>query len=105
MGAFSEEMPCSKTGEQGRREEISDGDPGGGGDPDGAGSGVLTSLDEGFPFGEGERSRLIPLWSSIDGEQRAREEILEQTKERNGRWFSAGNEGDIYSREDVILAQ
>jgi hypothetical protein len=72
-GAFPEELPCSKTGEQGRQEEVSDGDPGGGGDPDGTGDGVLASLGEGFPSGEGERSRLMPLWSSIDGEQRARE--------------------------------
>jgi hypothetical protein len=62
-----------KTGEQGRRKEISNGDHGGGGDPDGADGGVLASLGEGFPYEEGERSRLMPLWSSIDGEQRARE--------------------------------
>jgi hypothetical protein len=30
---------------------------------------------------------------------------LKQTKESNERWFSAGNEGDIYSREDSILPQ
>jgi hypothetical protein len=59
--------------EQGRREEISDGDHGGDGDPDGASGVVLPSLGEGLPSGEGERSRLMPLWSSIDGEQRARE--------------------------------
>jgi hypothetical protein len=73
IGAFSEEPPCSNTSEQGQCEEISDGDPGGGGDPDGGGGGVLASLGEGLPSGEGERSRLIPLWSSIDGERRARE--------------------------------
>jgi hypothetical protein len=61
------------TDEQGRREEISDGDPGAGGDSDGTDGGVLASLGEGLPSGEGERSRLIPLWTSIDGEQRARE--------------------------------
>jgi hypothetical protein len=72
-GVFSEELPCSKTGEQGWREEVSDGDPGGGGDPDGTSGGVVASLDEGFPSGEGEHSRLMPLWSSIDGEHRARE--------------------------------
>jgi hypothetical protein len=32
-----------------------------------------VSLGEGLPSVEGERSRLMPLWSSIDGEQRARE--------------------------------
>jgi hypothetical protein len=72
-GAYPKELPCSKTGEQGRREEISDGDPGGSGDPDGADGGVLASLGKEFSSGEGERSHLMPLWSSIDGEQRARE--------------------------------
>jgi hypothetical protein len=33
----------------------------------------LTSLGEGLPSREGERSYFMPLWSSIDGEQRARE--------------------------------
>jgi hypothetical protein len=33
-GTFSEGPPCSNTGEQGQREEIFDGDPGGGGDRD-----------------------------------------------------------------------
>jgi hypothetical protein len=46
IGAFSEEPPYSKTGEQGQREKISDGDPGGGGDPDGTDGGVLASLGE-----------------------------------------------------------
>jgi hypothetical protein len=46
--------PCSNTGEQGRCEEISDGDPGGGGDLDGTSRGVLVSLD-GLPSAEGER--------------------------------------------------
>jgi hypothetical protein len=73
IGAFPEEPSCSKTGEQGRREEISDGDPGGGGDLDGVDRRVLVSLGEGFPSGDGERSRLMSLWSSIDGEHRARE--------------------------------
>jgi hypothetical protein len=36
--------PCSNTGEQGRREVISDGDPISGGDLDGTGRGVLASL-------------------------------------------------------------
>jgi hypothetical protein len=49
IGAFSEEPPCSNTGEQGRHEEISDGDPGGGRDPDGVGGGVFVSLGEGLP--------------------------------------------------------
>jgi hypothetical protein len=40
---FPEELPYSNTGEQGWRDETSDGDPGGGGDPDGADDGVLAS--------------------------------------------------------------
>jgi hypothetical protein len=48
-GAFPERPPCSNTGEQELREEISNGDPGGGGDPDGAGGGVLVSLGDGPP--------------------------------------------------------
>jgi hypothetical protein len=51
----------------------SDGDPDGGGDPDGVSGGVLSLLGEVFPTEEGEHSHLMPLWSSIDGEQRARE--------------------------------
>jgi hypothetical protein len=47
------------TGEQGRHEEISDGDPGGGGDPDGAGGGVLALLVEGLPSGERERALMF----------------------------------------------
>jgi hypothetical protein len=64
---FLEELPCSNTGEQGRHDKISNGDPGGGGDPDGAGGGVLAPLGEGLPSAEGERSRLMPLLSSIGG--------------------------------------
>jgi hypothetical protein len=53
------------TGKQGRRKEISDGDPAGGRDPDGTGRGVLASLHEGLPSVEGEHERLMPLLSSI----------------------------------------
>jgi hypothetical protein len=59
--------PCSNTGEQRRREEISDGDPGGGGDPDGTGGGVLMSLGDGLPSLKGKRERLMPLLSFIVG--------------------------------------
>jgi hypothetical protein len=59
---FSEEPPCSNTSECGRCEEISDGDPGGGGDPDGTGGGVEPSLGEEEPSLEGERARLVPLF-------------------------------------------
>jgi hypothetical protein len=56
----------SKIGEQGQHEKISNGDPGGGGDPDGTG-GVLVSLGDGLPSLEGERERLMHLLSSIIG--------------------------------------
>jgi hypothetical protein len=62
-----EGTPCSNTDEQGRHEEISNGDPGGGGDLDGAGGGVLVSLGDGLPSLEGERECLVPLLFSIVG--------------------------------------
>jgi hypothetical protein len=46
---------------------ISDGDPGGGEDPDDTDRGVLTSLGEGLPSVEEERKHLVPLLSSIGG--------------------------------------
>jgi hypothetical protein len=52
-GAFLEGPPCSNTDEQGWCEEISDRDPGLGGDPDGADGGVLVSLGDGLPSLEG----------------------------------------------------
>jgi hypothetical protein len=52
IGTFPEEPPYSNTGEQGRHDEISDGDPSGGGDPDVDGGGVLASLDEELPSTE-----------------------------------------------------
>jgi hypothetical protein len=55
------------TCEQGRRDEATDGDLGGGGDPNGAGGGVSASSGKGLPPAEGERSRLVPLLSSIGG--------------------------------------
>jgi hypothetical protein len=67
IGFFPEALPCSNTGEQGRRDETSDEDSDGGGDPDGAGGRVLASSDRGLPSAEGEHSRLMPLLSSIGG--------------------------------------
>jgi hypothetical protein len=64
---FSEGPPCSNTGERGRHKEISDKDPGGGGDPDGADGGVEPPLGEEEPSLEGEQARLVPLLSSIVG--------------------------------------
>jgi hypothetical protein len=67
IGVFSEALPCSNTGEQGWCDETTYGDPGGSGDPDGVGGGVSTSSGKGLPSAEGERSRLMPLLSSIGG--------------------------------------
>jgi hypothetical protein len=67
IGVFPEALPCSNTGEQGQRDETSDGDSGGGGDPDDVDGGVLASSGRGLPSAEGERSRLMPLLSSIGG--------------------------------------
>jgi hypothetical protein len=58
---------CLNTGEQGQHEEISDGDPGDGGDSNGADEGVLASLGEGLPSAEAEHECLVSLLSSIDG--------------------------------------
>jgi hypothetical protein len=67
-GAFPEPPPPhSNTSEEGWREEISDGDPSAGGDPDGVDGGVLASLGEGLLSAEGESKRLVPLLSSIGG--------------------------------------
>jgi hypothetical protein len=71
-GAFPKDPPCSHTGEWGQREETSDGDVSGGGDPEGVGGGVLAPSGEGLPSLEGERACSVPLLSSIDCERRAR---------------------------------
>jgi hypothetical protein len=76
IGAFPEEPSCSKTSEQGQQEEIFDGDPGGGGDPDGVDGGVLVSLGKGFPSGEGERSCLMPRKEMGDGSRWGTNEIF-----------------------------
>jgi hypothetical protein len=70
--AFPEDPHCSHTGELGQCEEISDGDFSGGGDPEGANSGVLAPLGDGLSSLEGERACLVPLLSSIDYERRSR---------------------------------
>jgi hypothetical protein len=57
-----EEPPCSNTSEWVWCEETYEGHPSGGGDPDGAGGGVLVSLGGGLLSTEGERSRLRPLF-------------------------------------------
>jgi hypothetical protein len=73
IGAFLEEPPpCSNTGERGRREEIFKGDRSGGGDPEGASSGVGALLGDGLSSLEGERACLVPLLFSIVCKWRAR---------------------------------
>jgi hypothetical protein len=72
-GAVPEGPPCSSTGERGRREDTSIGNPEGGGVLDCASGGVLASLVVGLPSMEGEHSRLMPLLPSIVGKQRMRE--------------------------------
>jgi hypothetical protein len=57
--------PCSHTSERRQREETSDGDVSGGGDPDGAGGGVLAPSGDELPSLEGERACLVPLLFSI----------------------------------------
>jgi hypothetical protein len=66
-GVFPKALSRSNTSEQGRRDETTDGDPGAGGELDGAGGGVSASSGKGLPFAEGERSRLVPLLFSISG--------------------------------------
>jgi hypothetical protein len=73
--------PCSNTDERGQREVISDGDPSGGGDPDGIGGGVLVSLGEGLLSVEGEHGRLVPFLSSIASELRVGERNAKREKE------------------------
>jgi hypothetical protein len=67
IGIFLEALRYSNTSEQGWHDEATDGDPGGGRDPDGAGGGVLASPGKGLPPAEGEHSCLVPLLSSIGG--------------------------------------
>jgi hypothetical protein len=95
-GAFPE-PPCSNTGEQGWREEISNEDPGSGGDPDGASGGVLVALGEGLPFAEGEHSRLMPFFPPLVVSRGQEKGTLRQIKEMNARWLSMQDTGGIYS--------
>jgi hypothetical protein len=66
-GVVPEALPCSNTSEQQWCDETFNGDPGGGGDPDGASGEFFASSGRGLPSAEGERSRLMPLLSSIGG--------------------------------------
>jgi hypothetical protein len=51
----------------GQHEETSGGDVSSGGDPDGAGGGVLALSGDGLPSLEGDQARLVHLLSSIVG--------------------------------------
>jgi hypothetical protein len=62
--------PCSRTSWQGWREETSEWDPGGGGDPDVTGSGVETLLGGEEPSLKGEQEHLLSLLSSIVAKRR-----------------------------------
>jgi hypothetical protein len=79
-GTFLEGPPCSNTGDQGRHEEISEGDPDGNEDPDDAGGGVEPPLSDKEPSLVGEQERLVPLLSSIVAKRR-REENPKQESE------------------------
>jgi hypothetical protein len=82
---------CSNTGEQGWHEEISDGDPDGGGDLDGVSGGVLVSLGDGLPSLEGEPSvwylSCPPLLASREQERRTLK--ASEKEKRTARWLSA----------------
>jgi hypothetical protein len=80
-GTFSEGLPYSSTGNQGWREEIFDGDPSGGGDPEISDGGIEPPLGEEESSLEGERERLVPLLSSIVAKRRERERKPKQSQE------------------------
>jgi hypothetical protein len=80
MGPSRRVRPAHKTGEWWRHEETSGGDPGDGGDPDSADSGVKTLLSEEEPSLKGERGCLVPLLSSIAPKGRKREETPKTKK-------------------------
>jgi hypothetical protein len=77
-GTFLKGPLCSNTGKHGRHEEISDGDPDGSEDPDGASGGVEPPLGVEEPSLEGERERLVSLLSTIVAKRRRREENPKQ---------------------------
>jgi hypothetical protein len=85
-GAFPEGTPYSNTSEQGRREDTFDGDPGGGGDPDGTSGGVLVLLGDRLPSLVGERARLVHFLSSIVSKKRARKVNPNRKRKKSTRW-------------------
>jgi hypothetical protein len=77
---FLEGPPCSRTSWQGWREETSEWDPGGGGDPDVTGSGVETLLGGEEPSLKGEQELLLSLLSSIVAKRRREKTLSEKVK-------------------------
>jgi hypothetical protein len=78
-GTFSEGSAFSNTSEQGHHEEISNGDSGGGGDPDNTDRGIELPLDEEDPSLDGERENVLflsylPLWLKEEGEKKNRKQ-------------------------------
>jgi hypothetical protein len=68
----------------GRHEETVDGDPGGGGDPDGIGGRVEPPLGDEEPSLEGEREHLVPpclpSWLREEGERKTLHEKAKECK-------------------------
>jgi hypothetical protein len=64
-GVPSDGPPCSYTGDGGLRDETTDGDVGGSGDPDGEGGGVEALLGEDEEPVVDEWKCLVPLLASI----------------------------------------
>jgi hypothetical protein len=93
-GTFSKGSPCSNINEQGRREEISDRDPGGGGDPDSVSGGVEPPLGEEESSLDGERERLVHLLSFIVAKRRGRRENYKQRQ---------GGTRDGYQRKTNVV--
>jgi hypothetical protein len=79
--AFLEGPPYLNTGERGRWEDTSAGDPGGDGVSDDAGGGLMASLAARLPSAEGECSRLMHLLPSIVEKRRTREENPKQKRD------------------------
>jgi hypothetical protein len=89
--------PCSNTSEQGWHEEISDEDPGSGGDLDGASGGVLASLGEGLSLCGGRALTLNAFFPPLVVSRGQEKGTLRQIKEMNARWLSMQDTGGIYS--------
>jgi hypothetical protein len=95
--AFPLILPCSNTGEQGLHEEISDGDSGGGGDPNGVGGEVLTCWMKDFPLQrESVNASCISYPPLVVSRERERK-TLRNLERWDATWLSAQDKEDIYS--------